>query len=86
MIFLILKGAPLELGGKTEGSDDIWIDIQQGKEPQCPQPQKICGDWIKDPSKLTPTKQTPELLETIRTQEINPKYEEDEVQDEYILI
>jgi hypothetical protein len=51
-------------GTKTEGHDDVWIEIRKVREPSCPKPPAICSDWVVT-KELLDSKTLPTLKEKI---------------------
>ena len=80
-----LKGCFTQAWGRDEDFDlDVWIEIQNQKEPPLPGVPSICEDWVEDKS-LRDKNDIPELLSEIRKQVENPDWEEGTDQPEFIF-
>ncbi|MDA8088093.1 MAG: AAA domain-containing protein [Nitrospiraceae bacterium] len=71
-----LKGCFTQAGGRDEDYDsDIWVEIQNQREPELPSVPDQCADWV-DKGALYNKNELPELLQEIARQDKNPAWQE----------
>ena len=79
-----LKGCFTQAWGREEDFDsDVWIEIQNQKEPPLPSVPPVCEDWVEDES-LRNKNDIPDLLTEITRQVENPDWQEGADQPEFI--
>ncbi len=78
------KGCFTQAWGRVEDIDlDIWIEVQNQREPELPSVPDRCEDWVERTS-LRNKADLPELLSKITTQVENPAWREGTDEPEYI--
>lgn len=79
-----LKGCFTQAWGREEDFDsDVWIEIQNQKEPPLPGVPSVCEDWIETEF-LRNKNDIPDLLTEITRQVENPDWQEGADQPEFI--
>ena len=79
-----LKGCFTQAWGREEDFDsDVWIEIQNQKEPPLPGVPPVCEDWVEDES-FRNKNDIPDLLTEITRQVENPDWQEGTDQPEFI--
>ena len=78
------KGCFTQAWGREEDIDsDVWIEIQNLREPELPCVPETCENWIEKAS-LRNKMDLPELLSEITIQIKNPAWQEDNNDPEYV--
>ena len=78
------KGCFTQAWGRNEEYDsDVWIEVQNQKEPDLPNIPDKCEDWV-DRSSLRCKKDLPRLLSEIMVQVKNPAWQEGRDEPEHI--
>lgn len=78
------KGCFTQAWGHDEEYDsDVWIEVQNQKEPELPSVPDKCEDWV-DRSSLRNKKDLPELLSEITVQVKNPAWQKGSDEPEHI--
>jgi len=78
------KGCFCQVWGRDEEYDsDVWIEVQNRREPELPSVPDVCKDWIEK-SVLWNKNDLPELLPQITRQIRNPDWREGSDQLEFI--
>ncbi len=71
------------MGREEDFDSDVWIEIQNQKEPPLPSVPPVCEDWVEDES-LRNKNDIPDLLTEITRQVENPDWQERADQPEFI--
>ena len=80
-----LKGCFTQAWGRDENFDsDVWIEIQNQKEPPLPSVPAVCADWAEDEF-LRDKNDIPDLLPEITKQVENSDWQEGADQPEFIF-
>ncbi len=78
------KGCFTQAWGRDEEFDsDVWVEIQNQREPELPSVPEKCEDWVER-SSLRNKEDLPELLPKITIEVDNPNREEGSDKPEYI--
>ena len=78
------KGCFTQAWGRDEDYDsDVWIEVQNRREPGMPDVPDQCKDWI-DKNVLRDKDDLPELLPEITVQIRNPVWQEGSDQPEFV--
>ena len=78
------KGCFSQAWGRSEEYDsDVWIEVQNHKEPELPGVPDKCEDWVNR-SSLRNKNDFPELLSELTVQAKNPTWQEGDDQPEHI--
>jgi very-short-patch-repair endonuclease len=79
------KGCFTQAWGRDEDYDsDIWIEIQNRREPELPSVPEQCEEWV-DKDALRNTNDLPELRSEITRQDRNPNWVEGSDEPEFIV-
>jgi len=78
------KGCFTQAWGRNEEYDsEVWIEVQNQREPELPSVPAKCEDWV-DRTSLRNKKDLPELLSEITVQVKNPTWQKGSDEPEYL--